>query len=306
MKRLPRILALLLLSSLAWEEAHGHAPPPPLTALADITISGNTQQSGYRIKSSNPPALSTTYMSEDFEGGTLGSLVAECTVSCAGDGTDVDVITDSAICGGHGYGGSKCVEITLDTATESIETVHYTQVNPNENPALGANGVFIRWDQRVNSDLITNTQSNGQIKLHIARNTDAAGSWLTGGLGPEYPCGAPTGQFSWFVDINSQDIPNTADKSKNGGSCAKQEFIGGQWIRIQVQYKRDAAANLGCTSVWINHSPRILNFCHADNGWNTSTHRMRSYFCIATEQNSLAGTSTCYIDNVKIANGWIE
>lgn len=236
------------------------------------------------------PAPTTTLFTEDFE---TGSLTAGWLGTTGGTGSLTIQDDNDAV------SGTKIIRCRVtDNSSSSLAYVNLSSGSRIANTFFtNTRGVYMRWWQRVSQSTITNSGLNGQVKIHLCRAAGDPADWLTVGLGPQFQSN------------------NRMDALINGnGYILKDEYgdnnlyplTADEWLEIQVRYYRDNATSRGFAFFWINGK-----FYGSQNGFsslsqNSPPANWNPEFGISFQQSNLNGEKIIDLDDLEIANGFIE
>lgn len=240
------------------------------------------------------PAPTTTYVSHDFEDGTVGSF-----------GTDVFPGTASVAVGNWGAGlavsGAQAVRATVPGGANA--GARLTHLYSPQQPANEPNGVCQRWYIRTDAQTLNTLTSSatGQIKLLLNRSGTNPPSWLHIGVGKEFTGSAPN-NITVFTDYNTGFVGATAFVPQTRTLFT---IPADSWVEMQTCYLRTGGT--GRARLWINGK---LKFDHTDANFGTDdlvTKTLSWGFGLEYSQNTPAGvTLTLYTDDAKAANGFID
>jgi hypothetical protein len=262
--------------------------PAHTTGTVDVTVEGQTLSNAFTYL----PAATTTFATSDFESGVLTPFTADL----GGTGA-VTVDTTYAL------SGTKSVKCAIPSGTSGIAQL-LNDYNGNTNPALDeANGVYHRWYVLIPASTVTNVSGSGeQLKLHLCRvgGTQTAGTkgWVMPGVGNAF-ASSPSSEVVLVQDWGTSTVHHTTTPIPNA-----------EWTEIQVWYKR--SGGVGQAKVWLNGKLSYdtatdggdpnLNTANLGNDDTTSIYKFQCGIPFA----QMSGPVNVWVDNIKIANGYID
>jgi hypothetical protein len=254
--------------------------PAHLAGQVAVTVSQGGLTSSTSAGFEYLPVPTTTFASSDFESGTLAVFGSEI----YGAGETVTVSTDRA------YSGTRAVRCMAPITGHQAE-INYTLTD--NRMLLEANGVYVRFYIYVPDTTVTSSQG-GQIKLQLVRSNNAAPAWLMVGVGTQFS-GQHSSALVTMIDNGTVHIPGTYWSPSNLGDATG-------WVEMQYWYTRKAGT--GRSRGWFDGK---LAFDVTDTrlGGDVATSPETIRLGIVYQQ-SLGGSSVVYLDDVAIANGFVD
>ena len=241
------------------------------------------------------PAPTVTYVSHDFEDGTLGRFLGDFAPGCI----QPAVTTAVAAKGTHSVRtGGSCYLSSLTYRFCDARAPWLSGDQPC-NPALAdRNGLYQRFYLMMPQSTIDSVVAGKQLKLLLNRtNIDRPGSkgaWMAAVFGPGVGSD-PVNALRHIEDSNLDDI----------NSFTFVRFRGGVWYEFETHYLRDATKRKGRARLWVN------GVLQQDTGFVPGL----GSDDLQWQQAMQLGTTTAepgrfpvfvYVDGVTLANGFIE
>lgn len=229
------------------------------------------------------PAASRTFVSHDFEDGTVGGFQ-----TFARSGGTVEAGEWGP---GLSVSGRGSVRTRIPAGVEgAARLVHFFREGQ---PANDAPGVYQRWYIRFDRNTLDAVRQ-GQIKLLLNRGEANPPSWLHVGIGGQFPGGGD--QIKVLLDYNTGVLPN-------GGSATGARTVPDRWMELQTWYQR--AGGVGRARMWID-GRLVVDHADARFGTDDSTNVMRWFLGIAyTQSTRPGGDLTVWVDDAIAADGFI-
>jgi hypothetical protein len=223
------------------------------------------------------PAPTTTYVSSNFEDGTLGAF---------GTGGSRGTVVNST---DYAHSGTHSIKCLTGGTTEA--QLQFGYPNPTNPMLSNANGLYQHWYQMVLAETITNS-AGGQIKMLLDRGAAGGAGWLMNGIGSQFNSN-PDGEYRMYADPNVTKLPGTA---------TPVVFQPLQWYEIETWFHR--SGGLGYVKVWIN-GRLLMNTSSSIMGSDLASDKYIWRFGIDYQQGN-TGQTVMYLDDAAAADGFLE
>ncbi len=296
--------------------------PAHATGLVDVTVTNSGAAAG-SLQASGAygweylPTPTTTYITHDFEDGTLGDFGTDfndpvawdnwhCSSCCGGGTVACEPGWDHSV--PIHYSGTFCAKARKgDGSDGAAKLVKDFTGDAITNPPLEATGLYQRWYGMLpqNSLDIAATPTGAQIKLHLSRGTP--GAWLHCGTGTQFS-GDFDDEFVAFKDEGGSLLPEStgfivksvAERPSKTGFRIQADT----WHEFQTWYFHDGVN--GRARLWID-GKEMFDVTSPDLGSGLSTAAHRFEIGVAWVQGNTGTTATSvYVDDVALADGYIE
>ena len=295
----------------------------PLAAflLLILAASALMAQQRFRFRSVG----GTVYLDKTFEDSSLSDFLITCrqdpgNVAC-NETTNFACRIDSTVA----YAGTKSVlcEGNIDPASDYTfrNDLQYTFVTP-KNPAVTDNALYYGFRFRINQDALTcigtgTTQVN-QLKLSLARATDATGGWAMPIFGR---LNGPTANGDDF-NFNGDGFGTAA--LPGPGSQHLFDMDADIWYGVKVKLTRDTANSRGTITLWYDSGSgwtltewksdgtdsdsEPTTHTNSNHGWNSTTLAQTLRFPWSTSASTGSGADCTgrvgkvWMDNLKACN----
>lgn len=247
---------------------------PALTAGGpyDIVCGGLTITNAITVRASPGTIIATA----DFEGGSIPSPF----FTNVSGGNSVAVSTAQAHSGTH--------SVLCQAAASS--TVAGLDINIAQSQMLD-NDFYMRWYIFIPSLTLTRTANNGQIKLHLCRFGNVSPAYIMLGEGSEF--NSNNNSFASRIDNGVQII------------ATGPVITGDVWHEIQIYQRRNTATSTTTALIW--YDGKLQGSTSSSGmGNNVGADTMTPEFGLVYTQNAAAHPLQVYVDDVKIANGFID
>ncbi len=243
------------------------------------------------------PAPTITYVTQGFEGGTLGRFRGDFTTGCIRP----ESTTEAAFAGAR---GAKCEGTCFISRLEYIwcssSTIFQSSGQPC-NPALvDPNGLYQRFYIMMPQPTIDAVVATEQLKIILNRRDVSLGTatraWFQGGFGLEFGSN-PRNELRIFED-------SAFDAGTNGPTNFL--FQGGVWYEFVTHFKRDGATNRGTARLWIDGKLRKKLTSLAGLGSSDPTNQQAFWVGQVVLETGGLFAGLVYLDEVAAANGMIE
>ncbi len=177
---------------------------------------------------------------------------------------------------------------------------------------VGGTGRWHRWYVYFPAATLANVAGHGQIKLFLSR--DATNNFTVLGTGPEFRDPAQDGANVLAVNNDNLNI-HINDASAGGGHYGVEPTItAGVWHEVQVYEYRDPVLGIGYTKVWWdgkkiadsnNINPTNVSYLTGMGDNNPALNRGAQFGLVYT-QDALSYPLVMYLDDITVANGYID
>jgi len=261
--------------------------PADTTITASDPVSIVVQQNGHSTFATDQfdyePTLKTTYVSQDFENGTVAPFLA-------GKDSAGVVAIDST----YAHSGKLSVKCSIHPhaaiTIARLESKFGGALNP---PLNSATGVYQRWYILV-PQYTLDSSASGQIKLHLERvnATQPPPGWFMLGEGSQFGS-TPKGEVVAFGDDGIFVLP---------GGHTKAVLTAGVWMEIETWYKR--TTGVGHAKLWVNGRLKV-DTTSAVFGSDNATDALTMYIGLVYAQ-ALTGQVAVWVDDAAAADGFLE
>jgi hypothetical protein len=242
------------------------------------------------------PAPTTTYVSSNFEDGTLGRFRGDFTTGCIQPVST----TEAAFAGARGVkNGGTCFLSRLEYIWCSSNAIFQSSGQPC-NPALvEPSGLYQRFYIMLPQASIDAVVATEQMKIILNRRDvflgTATRAWFQGGFGLEFGSN-PRNELRIFED-------SSFDAGTNGATNFL--FQGGVWYEFLTHYKRDGSTNRGSARLWVN-GKRVKTLLNLAGLGSSDPTNQQSWWVGQVVMETPGFTGLLYMDEVAAANGMIE
>jgi len=262
------------------------------------TVSVSVVHSGVTAIFSNAwtywPAPTNVFGSADFEDGTFGAFGPCCTVLATGD----SVYITTAVA----HSGIRSVKQVAGSSAINDVAIGGGRV---QDDIVGGPGRYHRWYFMAPAATLASTANNGQIKLFLSRSlTSGVNHFVVLGTGAEFRDPNPSQDGPNVLAANVDQF-NGHINDKPPGPGIEPKITPDVWHEIQVYEYRDPVAHLGYAKIWYD-GKLIGSKSDALLGDDDPTRSRGFQFGLVYTQNALSYPLAFYVDDVKVANGYID
>jgi hypothetical protein len=279
----------------------GTATNPISPAAVAVSVSSGGVTANFANAWTYWPAPTAVLGSADFESGVNGTSMAPFGTPISG--SSLSVTTEQA------HGGTQSLKQVSGSNDDNSTTYGGSWV---QSDIVGGTGRWHRWFVFFPAATLSSVANHGQIKMFLSR--DATNNFTVVGTGPEFRDPAQDGAN--IVAVNNDYLNfHMNDASAGAGHYGVEPTItAGVWHEIQVFEYRDPVGGVGYTKVWwdgkkiadsndINPS-NVASL--AGMGDNLTATKRNAQFGLVYTQNALAYPLVVYIDDISVANGYID